>query len=729
MIKYFLMALLCAASAHAYEVLFIGNSRTSMLDDYADSITHDLGYTTYLNRGVGGYTCGNILSALDADLALAGDNLKRIIFMDATNNTNGVTDLIVTRNDIDSIITKCLRIVGPDSFVFVQSGPNSNAYGAYDSAVVITSGLSRGSRSKTGAIQNMEYDFVVSKGVRGAFCFDYLSKRNFTDSSWYADPTLYSDGTHYNDAGYEIIRAAINEASVKASKRIVSGNGIEGTWKCWQLKGAAAISGDTNTGNLSIPSGDSVISPVRPIGFYQKIVSVSPALALGSVTAYVRYSDSYFKNTSTIPWVTLSGNNTTIKNFCQLMLVASGETVVDSLVFTWSNSPFVSGYKAFGNRENMVRDWHKDAPFYVNNGTAFGDAQNLVVMSTANSYKSMMRIGFDYDIPPTSIIDSAKLHVFVYEDNIYPVSIGLRPFNIAHGYSKYWDEGTQNQTPTPSLSQATWFRSKAPDIGWHSDSITPLDYGDTIDGTMQKTASMAVGTEIVMSVKNLVSVAVADTADYYGWALTGEGGYGYTNLYSQNALNSSWRPYVEVWFRSELFVTTTSADPHAPITGGNVPGAAGGYDTLVMAPDSGYGARLAGRSMVIWPNHDTLIVQRLNDSTVISVAYPIPVIDSIRDSTRVRDPAYPQTARITDYVKIRGRHFGTLGDSTIVSQSSTGNTRFRVSTFSDTLIVARPSLSSQRGSYQPWIRTKDMASGVPKSRGLIIQIPSTGSSP
>jgi hypothetical protein len=87
---------------------------------------------------------------------------------------------------------------------------------------------------------------------------------------------------------------------------------------------------------------------------------------------------------------------------------------------------------------------------------------------------------------------------------------------------------------------------------------------------------------------------------------------------------------VRAVFGIDSFTTTANAGAHAPITGGGVLRPYGSFDTLVMAPATGYGGRLAGRQMVIYPNRDTLIVEVLKDSTVASVAYFIPVIDSSR---------------------------------------------------------------------------------------------------
>jgi hypothetical protein len=81
---------------------------------------------------------------------------------------------------------------------------------------------------------------------------------------------------------------------------------------------------------------------------------------------------------------------------------------------------------------------------------------------------------------------------------------------------------------------------------------------------------------------------------------------------------------VRAVFVIDSFTTTVNSGAHAPITGGGVLRPYGSFDTLVMAPAAGYGGRLAGRPMVIYPNRDTMIVEVLKDSTVTSVAYFIP---------------------------------------------------------------------------------------------------------
>jgi len=92
----------------------------------------------------------------------------------------------------------------------------------------------------------------------------------------------------------------------------------------------------------------------------------------------------------------------------------------------------------------------------------------------------------------------------------------------------------------------------------------------------------------------------------------------------QKNLNHNTSPfYVEGAIQ---YTTTANGTTNAPIVGGGAPKPYGTYDTLVMTPASGYGGRLAGRAMVLYPNRDTLIVQVLKDSTVTSLAFLIPVI-------------------------------------------------------------------------------------------------------
>jgi hypothetical protein len=142
---------------------------------------------------------------------------------------------------------------------------------------------------------------------------------------------------------------------------------------------------------------------------------------------------------------------------------------------------------------------------------------------------------------------------------------------------------------------------------------------------------------VVLDTTDSQSVSASAAAHYHfhNWTvITGTATLGNSNSASTTVLLSTVDATVRANFYADSFTTTTSADPHAPITGGDISAPYGGYDTLIMTPDSGYGARLVGRPMVIWPNRDTLVVHRVKDSTVVSVAYPIPVIDSIRGTIR-----------------------------------------------------------------------------------------------
>lgn len=88
-------------------------------------------------------------------------------------------------------------------------------------------------------------------------------------------------------------------------------------------------------------------------------------------------------------------------------------------------------------------------------------------------------------------------------------------------------------------------------------------------------------------------------------------------------------------------------------------GASKGWGTVCsigVDVDAGYAYTINGGAVTL--ADDTLLITVGGDSTVTGVSYWIPVIDSIRDSTALRDSANPQAGRPLDTNdSIRDRFF------------------------------------------------------------------------
>lgn len=102
---------------------------------------------------------------------------------------------------------------------------------------------------------------------------------------------------------------------------------------------------------------------------------------------------------------------------------------------------------------------------------------------------------------------------------------------------------------------------------------------------------------------------------------------------------------------------------------------------------------------------------------------PTPIIDSVRDSTALRDSVYLQAARPLDTIKIFGSGFSTEGENSLLNLNSSGSVTGTVLSVTDDLIIAIIPSGTPRGWYSIWFRTNDMISGVPKRHGLLIKRP------
>jgi hypothetical protein len=109
--------------------------------------------------------------------------------------------------------------------------------------------------------------------------------------------------------------------------------------------------------------------------------------------------------------------------------------------------------------------------------------------------------------------------------------------------------------------------------------------------------------------------------------------------------------------------------------------------------------------------------------TVIRFELVVPTIDSIRDSTALRDSTYHQTVRPSDIANIYGSGFGTSGAASKAYANSTGTLEFTVRSWSDTKIVVTVPASTPRGWYSSWILTKDLVPSTPKYHAMQVKRP------
>lgn len=549
-----LILLLLCAVAIAEDVLFIGNSRTASINK--ETITSNLGYSTYYSGAVSGTALRQILDSLQLNISRAG-SINAIVFMDCVNNYTGVDDPTTVRVLLDSVALICCQTVGANSFYLVNSSPQTIYNNVSDDPAPKTYSAAtslRSCRAKNLIMQSIEYEIAAKYKCKFVSAYGYLCSA-VVDSSDKIDTSLYSDLVHFDVAGNNAIISAIGSARTMQSKNIMYGTSMEGSWKTWYRPNGAVITGDTNSGAITMESEDSLLSPIKCIGNNKKTVIITPTYTSGTGTIYIRYSDDYFiKNNSSIPWMSYD-SNTTIKKFCQFMIVSSSGCVVDSIVFAWTNAVSAgSNYKAFGNRTGMVRVYNKDTWLKKEAGTTPFGGDSLIVATRAGLHHiGVFRFGVDYEIPKSAIIDSAKMHMYVS----YVLSASTArfyPLLTSCGTNKLWDELSGTTYP---IGQATFNYSKYNTLRWSTtgDTIGGSDFGQSIDSAFVKSASAPKGTELVANVTNLTKLAVSDTANYLGWLLKWVSG-DHMYIYSQQATNEDYRPYLEVWY------STTNSSPN-----------------------------------------------------------------------------------------------------------------------------------------------------------------------
>jgi hypothetical protein len=286
-------------------------------------------------------------------------------------------------------------------------------------------------------------------------------------------------------------------------------------------------------------------------------------------------------------------------------------------------------------------------------------------------------------------------------------------------------------------------------LGWTVTAGSGATFGDAADSTT--TVTLATGNATILASWDIDTHYVANTSDAHcqiTYLTDSLAAYGENvTLYLQVDAHylATWPSGTDVGndtlvvsVTKDTTVAATSRlipsytidtvyDSHSPITTNQISLV---YDsasptpkcTLFCTPGSGYAAIWPGGT-VYYPGRDTLIVNVTKDSTVTAAGYVIPVIDSIRDSTELRDSANPQAGRPLDTMIAYGVGFSTIGDSTLINLNSTGSVKGTIRSVSDIKLVFVIPTGTPRGWYSSWVRTKDMIAGTPKSHALLIKRP------
>ena len=179
---------------------------------------------------------------------------------------------------------------------------------------------------------------------------------------------------------------------------------------------------------------------------------------------------------------------------------------------------------------------------------------------------------------------------------------------------------------------------------------------------------------------------------------------------------------ITAYYSLTTYAVTLTSDTHAALdTLNNGPWVYGSVCSVSVDLDAGYAGKMnAGASFY---NDTTFVFTVQSDTTFQVVDYLIPVIDSIRNLTALRDSVWVQSARIGDTLRIYGSGlYGSGSEAYVANQSSTGNTVFdTLGVPTDDSLDVTPDAASISGFFRSWISTRDGIVGTPKSRAVFIK--------
>ncbi len=154
-------------------------------------------------------------------------------------------------------------------------------------------------------------------------------------------PAYAFDTVHPNDTGYTRMGELLNIGALP-SRMYKWGQAVvtvdEEGWSWWVLNGTASVTGDANTGTLTLPQAQNADSTVKCLEAGQKSISITPTVTGGTVTIKYRTSTGNFDRVNaTIPWQTYTGAFSTTDQFIQIRLqgASPADATVTDVSLTW----------------------------------------------------------------------------------------------------------------------------------------------------------------------------------------------------------------------------------------------------------------------------------------------------------------------------------------------------------------------------------------------------------
>ena len=284
--------------------------------------------TSFYNAGIGSTASANTDSRMQALLTSKAPN-KVYVHVGINDLAGGGISLSSYMANLASMLTKVTN-AGAE-LIINQILPYTLSSGAYSETVKLWNA----------SIEKFGYD----NNVKIAPTYQELSSTT-TDDAFYAG-YHGGDAAHPSIAGYTRMATLMANAGVPTKKRVWGSTSFPAmsyeSWK-WFVLSSGSVTGDSDTGTLSLPQNATASSDVIAIEPGSKPVALSANVTSGSVSISYRTSATNFTRTNSgIAWTSYTGPFTVSSNqFIQVRLTGTSVSAatISDMTMSWRPTTF-----------------------------------------------------------------------------------------------------------------------------------------------------------------------------------------------------------------------------------------------------------------------------------------------------------------------------------------------------------------------------------------------------
>ncbi|MFQ5441449.1 MAG: SGNH/GDSL hydrolase family protein, partial [Thermodesulfobacteriota bacterium] len=303
-----------------------GNTVWTRLETLQGLATGDI-----LNKGVNGEKSGDVDVRFQTD---ALDVLAKTVYLIAGTNdgVNSVTIPTVIANYL-SMYNKLTAMSPTPAFVIGEVTPGTRTGGSNTTIEQFQEWV----KKLNAAIRK----FCVDNIVKLAPAYQEMAETNVANEDDML-PAYATDTVHPNTTGYDRLGDLFNVAAVPSRMYRWGYSALavnDESWDWWILNGTSSISGDPDVGTLVLPQNQNADSDVKCLEEFSKTITISPAVAAGTVTIKYRTSTGNFdRNDGVIGWNTYTAPFATSNQFIQIRLEGSSaaDANVSTISMTWT---------------------------------------------------------------------------------------------------------------------------------------------------------------------------------------------------------------------------------------------------------------------------------------------------------------------------------------------------------------------------------------------------------